>query len=111
MEDCQERIPLQKELGRVVDALPGLVWTVLPDGRIDFVNQRWCEYIGINIDIEGRRRAEEALRARELDLRSIVDGIPGFVFTTKADGEIEFINQRILEVITYVARYTNRFRC
>src|SRR4029077_11095157 len=35
---------------RVVDALPGLVWTALPDGRIDFLNQRWCEYTGLGVD-------------------------------------------------------------
>jgi hypothetical protein len=26
------------ELSRVVDALPGLVWTALPDGNVDFIN-------------------------------------------------------------------------
>jgi PAS domain-containing protein len=35
------------ELSRFVDALPGLIWTVLPDGRSEFVNQRWCEYTGV----------------------------------------------------------------
>src|SRR5580692_10981037 len=38
---------MENELSRVVDALPGLVWTALPDGRIDFLNQRWCEYTGL----------------------------------------------------------------
>jgi len=38
------------ELNQVVDALPGLVWTALPDGHIDFLNQRWCEYTGLNVD-------------------------------------------------------------
>jgi PAS domain S-box-containing protein len=37
------------------DALPGLVWTALPDGHIDFVNQRWCEYTGLSAaDARGR---------------------------------------------------------
>jgi PAS domain S-box-containing protein len=35
------------EFSRVVDALPGLVWTALPDGHIDFVNRRWCEYTNL----------------------------------------------------------------
>lgn len=35
---------------RVFDALPGLVWTAFPDGRADFVNQRWCEYTGLSFD-------------------------------------------------------------
>lgn len=36
------------ELGSVVDALPGLVWTALPDGRVDFVNHQWREYTGVS---------------------------------------------------------------
>ena len=38
---------MQNELA-VVDALPGLIWTALPDGQIDFVNQRWREYTGLS---------------------------------------------------------------
>jgi hypothetical protein len=39
---------MENELSRVVvDALPGLVWTALPDGRIDFLNQRWCDTPGL----------------------------------------------------------------
>ena len=41
---------MQDELSRVVDALPGLVWTALPDGSIDFLNGRWCEYAGLSAD-------------------------------------------------------------
>lgn len=37
---------MESELSRVVDVLPGLVWTALPDGRVDFVNRQWCEYTG-----------------------------------------------------------------
>jgi PAS domain S-box-containing protein len=38
------------ELSHVVDALPGLVWTALPDGNLDFINQRWCEYTNLGLD-------------------------------------------------------------
>jgi CheY-like chemotaxis protein len=40
---------MENELGRVVDALPDLVWTALPDGHIDFLNQRWCEYTSVSV--------------------------------------------------------------
>jgi PAS domain S-box-containing protein len=40
---------MENQLSRIVDALPGLVWTALPDGRIDFLNQRWCEYTGLSV--------------------------------------------------------------
>jgi formate hydrogenlyase transcriptional activator len=50
MEDCQETSGVQNELRRVVDALPGLVWTALPDGHIDFLNHRWCAYTGLSLE-------------------------------------------------------------
>jgi PAS domain S-box-containing protein len=40
---------MESELRRVVYALPGLVWTALPNGHIDFLNQRWCEYTGLDV--------------------------------------------------------------
>ena len=36
---------MKNAFSRFVDALPGMVWTALPDGTIDLVNRRWCEYI------------------------------------------------------------------
>ena len=41
---------MEKDLSGIVDALPGFVWTSLPDGHLDFVNQRWCEYTGLGVD-------------------------------------------------------------
>ena len=48
-------------------------------------------------DIDDRKRAEHALRTSEETFRSIVDGIPGLVFTTAADGEVEFVNRPLRE--------------
>jgi PAS domain S-box-containing protein len=162
---------MENELRRVVDALPGLVWTALPDGHIDFLNQRWCEYTGlgvaeaygqgwqtaihpedlpqllerwrsslasdepgemearlrrfdgeyrwfllrtcpladasgqvvkwcgINIDIDDRRRAEDALRAQERRFRSMVDGFPALVSLRTPAGDLEFANRRYLEYL------------
>jgi PAS domain S-box-containing protein len=157
------------ELTHLIDALPGLGWTALTDGRAEFFNQRWLDYTGLtadraaglgwveaihrhdreglieywrscvasgtpvdtearirrydgvyrwflfranpvrdaagnisrwfgtNIDIEDRRRNEEALRASELSWRQIVDNIPGLVATMSATGEVEFLNQQTLD--------------
>lgn len=41
---------MEVDLRRVVDALPGLVWTALPDGYIDFLNLRWSEYTGLDAE-------------------------------------------------------------
>jgi PAS domain S-box-containing protein len=160
---------MENELSRIVDMLPGLVWTAVPDGQVDFLNQRWCEYTGLsvveacgggwqtaihaedlpellqswqsmlascepgemearlqrfdgeyrwflfrtrplvdasgrvvkwygmNIDIEDRRRAEEALRAHEHRFRSIADGYPALVAIRTPAGDLEFANRRYRE--------------
>jgi PAS domain S-box-containing protein len=41
---------METELTRIVNALPGLVWTAGLDGHLDFVNQRWCEYTGLRAE-------------------------------------------------------------
>ena len=160
---------MDSELGRVVDALPGLVWTAFPDGRIDLLNQRWSEYTGLGVeesrgrgwqatvhpedlphllagwrgeptsrapfeaqvrlrgsdgkyrwflfrahpaldasgqvvkwcglgtDIDERRQAEEALRARERRFRLIIDGLPVLLSTATPDGELDEANRHYLE--------------
>src|SRR5262249_18549372 len=47
MADGHERTDMDNALSRIVETLPGLVWTALPDGRIDFLNHRWCAYTGL----------------------------------------------------------------
>jgi formate hydrogenlyase transcriptional activator len=60
------------------------------DGRV-------VEWFGTSTDIEDRKRTEDALRASEQDLRLMINGIPSLVFTATAEGEIEFVNQQILD--------------
>jgi PAS domain S-box-containing protein len=50
IEGGQERTGVQSDLGRVVDAIPGLVWSAGPDGSVDLLNRRWCEYTGLSVD-------------------------------------------------------------
>jgi PAS domain S-box-containing protein len=45
-----ENAATEVDLGRVVNALPALVWTTQGDGRSDFVNRHWCEYTGLGPD-------------------------------------------------------------
>jgi PAS domain S-box-containing protein len=40
---------VENQLGSVVDALPGLVWSALPDGRVELLNRRWREYTGLDV--------------------------------------------------------------
>lgn len=34
----------------MAEAMPQIVWTARPDGRVDYYNRRWCEYTGIAKD-------------------------------------------------------------
>lgn len=61
-----------------------------PQGRI----LRWLHLL---IDIDDRKRAEEALRDSERSSRLIVDGIPGLVAAFTPSGEVEFVNRQVRE--------------
>lgn len=55
------------------------------------------QYIGAAMDVTAKVRAEEALRASEHSLRLLVDNIPGHVWTGTPAGEVESVNQPVLE--------------
>ena len=46
----QETQALKDQLRLVIDTIPALVWSVLPDGSVDFLNQRWLEYTGLSLE-------------------------------------------------------------
>jgi len=62
------------------------------DGRI----VRWCLLL---TDVEDRKRAEESLQERERDLSMIVETMPGLVWCATPNGELDYVNQRILDYI------------
>ena len=78
----QEGNAVENELNRLVNALPGLVWTALPDGHIDFLNERWCEYTGLSVDQACGSGWQAAIHAEDLDthknrwLASLASGQP-----------------------------------
>jgi PAS domain S-box-containing protein len=55
--------PTENDQGRtktnertVIDTAPALIHTGLPDGSLDFFNQRWLEYFGVRLEeIQGWR--------------------------------------------------------
>jgi PAS domain S-box-containing protein len=57
---------MEDELRRLVNVLPGLVWTALPNGHVDFLNQRWCEYTGLSADEALRRGWQAAIHPADL---------------------------------------------
>jgi PAS domain S-box-containing protein len=40
----------EEQFRKAIDTIPGLVWTSLPDGHIDFLNKRWLDYTGLSHD-------------------------------------------------------------
>jgi len=93
---------MENELRRVVDALPGLVWTALPDGHIDCLNRRWCEYTGLDVGEACGRRWQIAIHPDDLPAllerwRSILaSGEPGEMEARlrRVDGEYRWFLSR-----------------
>ena len=40
----------EKELRDVVETIPAMVWSALPDGSVDFINRRWQEFTGLSLE-------------------------------------------------------------
>ena len=164
-EDAARRS--EKELREIVETMPAMAWSALPDGSNAFVTRQWTQYTGLtaeqmsgsgwqstvhpedlgrhmekwrrslatgealenevrfrgaadgqyrwflarsvpvrdeqgNIskwygiatDIEDRKRAEEALRRSERELRDLIETTPSLTFSTWPDGAGEFTTGR-----------------
>src|SRR3954464_3614179 len=45
-----DTVPPQDQYRLAIDTIPGLVWTALPNGEVDFLNQRWLDYTGLSFE-------------------------------------------------------------
>jgi PAS domain-containing protein len=34
----------------IINTVPAFIWTAGADGRIDFIGQRWVDYVGMTLD-------------------------------------------------------------
>jgi|ERR1700685_3393206 hypothetical protein len=41
----------------MINRIPTLAWSCLPDGTPEFLNQRWLDYTGLSLRERGRRQA------------------------------------------------------
>jgi len=55
--DIEERKRAEEALKRsedylrlVIDTIPGLVWSAMPDGHIEYLNKRWIDYTGLTLE-------------------------------------------------------------
>jgi len=60
---------------------------------------RILQWNSLVTDIDDRKKAEEALQASELDARSLLDNMPGFLARLSPDGTPEFANRTYLEFL------------
>ena len=159
----------ESNLIQIINTIPMLAWSALPDGYVEFLNLRWLDFTGLsaeqargsgwtvvihpddanrlaeywqaalaagspvdlearirrfdgqyrwflfradplrdesgaiikwygtNTDIDDRKRTEEALRIRELNLHQITETIPEMLWSASADGAIDYCNGRLLD--------------
>ena len=57
------------------------------------------EVVGTIIDVTERKRAEATLLESELKLRQIIETVPSLLWSTGPDGEVTYINQRVLDYL------------
>jgi PAS domain S-box-containing protein len=55
---------------------------------------RW---FGTNIDIEDRRRGEEALQSNERNLSLIINTIPAHIYVLNTEGFVQYVNQAVMD--------------
>ena len=57
------------------------------------INEARTESVSFVLDLTERKRAEEAIRQSEKQLRDVIETIPTFVWTALPDGSIDFANR------------------
>jgi len=55
------------------------------------------KWYGSNVDIEDRKKVDEALQASERSLRLIINTIPTLAWSARADGYCDYLNERWLD--------------
>jgi PAS domain S-box-containing protein len=93
----------QDRLRLVIDTIPAMVWSALPDGTVDYVNLRWVEYHGLSCEELGRQgglasvtHPADVLRASTVWRAALAAGKPfeDELRVRRADGEYRWLLTR-----------------
>jgi PAS domain S-box-containing protein len=85
---------IEQRMRLIIDTIPTMVWSLRPDGAVDFVNKRWLEYTGLSFEEERRDptrplHPEDLPRVMEKWLADMAAGEPSEdeMRLLRADGE------------------------
>src|SRR5208282_6859199 len=82
---------------RVRNAQGGYRWFLSRSEPLRASDGTLLQWVGVNLDIEELKRAEEALRESESKLRQVIDTVPGLLWSIGPDGELTQINRGVLD--------------
>ena len=73
-------------------------WTAARAAPLRDAAGRIVEWLGVNTDIDARKRTERALRDSEARFRTLAEAMPHLVWQTDANGEPDYVNSRWREL-------------
>src|SRR5258708_29693626 len=82
---------------RVRNAQGGYRWFLSRAEPLRASDGTMLQWVGVNLDIEELKCAEQALRESERITRSAIDGIAGLVSIMAPSGELETVNRQVFE--------------
>ncbi len=80
---------------RVRNAQGGYRWFLSRAEPLRASDGTILQWVGVNLDIEERKRSEQALRESEYRLRQIIDTVPSLLWSAAPDGEPTHVSQRL----------------
>ncbi len=82
---------------RVRNAQGGYRWFLSRAEPLRASDGTLLQWVGLNLDIEELKHAEQALRESEFKLREIIETMPSMLWSAAPNGEPTRLNQRILD--------------
>src|SRR5271166_2179709 len=84
---------------RVRNAQGGYRWFLSRSEPLRASDGTLLQWVGVNLDIDELKRAEEGLRESEYKLRQIIETMPSLLWSLGPHGEQTHLNQRALDYI------------